>query len=156
MLAVLSTLFLWNSPETLDRGLEIYDTVKWSMTLLSTDPARRAKQLIRRYPIIGQSPASSPPAPPDPHFDVDGHIDLPILARGFYLNQLKEIDLERKVKGQVDIPRLRAGGVGGFFWSVYVACPIDTGVNEGRNFTTSSWRVRCVFYSLCSPSSSGS
>jgi membrane dipeptidase len=57
----------------------------------------------------------------------------------------------------VDIPRLRAGKVGGFFWcelivialllwsdvlrrSVYVSCADP--VLEGPDFLTSTWRVR--------------
>lgn len=74
----------------------------------------------------------------------DGHIDLPILARAFYRNQLDEIDLNGHMKGQVDIPRLRAGAVGGFFWSTYIMCPEDAGYpidNEG-NFTAPTHRVR--------------
>ena len=56
MLILLSSLFVWNSPETVERGLDVYDEVKWGLTRLSSDPARRAKQLIRRFPIIGKSP----------------------------------------------------------------------------------------------------
>lgn len=54
------------------------------------------------------------------------------------------MDLDQRMKGQVDVPRLREGRVGGFFWSVYVPCPEDAGYpkdNEG-NFTESTWRVR--------------
>jgi len=39
--------------------------------------------------------------------------------------------------GHVDIPRLREGKVGGFFWSVYVDCK-----PEGPYFTVPSYRVR--------------
>ena len=66
--------------------------------------------------------------------------------------------------GHVDIPRLRKGKVGGFFWcvkpttkiiilvylvylkyvfrSVYVSCPNP--VEAGRNFLGATWRVRYV------------
>ncbi|EIW81180.1 hypothetical protein CONPUDRAFT_104400 [Coniophora puteana RWD-64-598 SS2] len=40
----------------------------------------------------------------------------------------------------LDIPRLREGHVGGFFWSVYTACP-DTAA-EGDDFLGATWRVR--------------
>lgn len=43
----------------------------------------------------------------------DGHIDLPILVRYIYANQLDKFDLRKETKGQVDIPRLRKGRVGG-------------------------------------------
>lgn len=74
----------------------------------------------------------------------DGHIDLPILARAYFRNQVDEIDLNGAVRGQVDIPRLREGRVGGFFWSTYIMCPEDAGYpldNDG-NFTTPTHRVR--------------
>ncbi|KAI6129404.1 hypothetical protein EDD16DRAFT_1545311 [Pisolithus croceorrhizus] len=40
----------------------------------------------------------------------------------------------------VDIPRLREGRVGGFFWSVYVPCPSASA--EGKKFLNATWRVR--------------
>ncbi|GAA5848378.1 hypothetical protein JCM3766R1_002328 [Sporobolomyces carnicolor] len=100
-------------------------TVWASVRPLSTDPDKRAVELLERQPII------------------DGHIDLPILARYVYANQIDDFDLERTVKGQVDIPRLRKGHVGGFFWSVFVPCPEDEGYErDDKNFTTPSFRVR--------------
>lgn len=66
----------------------------------------------------------------------------------YYKNQLSQIPLGLRggehgvpggMRGQVDIPRLREGGVGGFFWSVYVGCPAPA---EEGNYTTASWRVR--------------
>ena len=47
--------------------------------------------------------------------------------------------------GHVDIPRLREGKVGGFFWSVYVGCP---GSEEGEDYLNATWRVRYV-YIIC-------
>ncbi|KAL8283204.1 hypothetical protein RQP46_005982 [Phenoliferia psychrophenolica] len=104
----------------------LLDGVAWAryqLTPLPSDPLLRAHALLQRHPLI------------------DGHIDLPILARAAFRNQ---IDLEKPTRGQIDIPRLRAGGVGGFFWSVYVPCPDDAGYprdNDG-NFTTPTWRTR--------------
>lgn len=92
----------------------------------------------------------------------DGHIDLPILAREMYSNQPDKIDLTlSNFTGHVDIPRLRAGGVGGFFWSVYVGvfylkdlrsyyliligqvgCPDDEAAGDA--YLNSTWRVRYV------------
>ena len=72
------------------------------------DPAvlARVRQILREVPLI------------------DGHNDLPwqYRKRG---NDLNAIDLSRdnrKLDPPVvtDIPRLRAGGVGAQFWSVYV------------------------------------
>ena len=42
--------------------------------------------------------------------------DLPILAREGFANNVSAIDLELEMPGHVDIPRLRKGKVGGFFW----------------------------------------
>ena len=43
--------------------------------------------------------------------------DLPIVARILYRNNVSAIDLEAHMPFQIDIPRLREGRVGGFFWS---------------------------------------
>src|SRR5262245_2751889 len=56
---------------------------------------------------------------------IDGHNDLPWAFREAVKNHLAQIDLRgdtRKLAKPMhtDIPRLRAGGVGGQFWSVYV------------------------------------
>lgn len=53
---------------------------------------------------------------------VDGHNDLPWAIRG---NEeapmdVEAYDLRNRAPGHTDIPRLRAGGVGAQFWSVYV------------------------------------
>lgn len=53
---------------------------------------------------------------------VDGHNDLPWAIRG---NEeapmdVAAYDLRHRTPGHTDIPRLRAGGVGAQFWSVYV------------------------------------
>lgn len=69
------------------------------------------------------------------------------------------IDLKAKMPGHVDIPRLRKGKVGGFFWcvslaystvdvcrglmmafhrSAYVSCPAF----ESKDFLGATWRVR--------------
>ncbi|KAJ6602203.1 renal dipeptidase family [Mycena sp. CBHHK59/15] len=71
---------------------------------------------------------------------IDGHIDLPILLRFAFANNVSAVDLSKEFVGHVDIPRLREGKVGGFFWSVYVGCAKPE--QEGEDFLTSTWRVR--------------
>ncbi|KAJ3847539.1 membrane dipeptidase-domain-containing protein [Lentinula lateritia] len=72
---------------------------------------------------------------------IDGHIDLPILIRyGGYANNVSAVDLNSEMPAHVDIPRLRKGKVGGFFWSVYVGCADPEA--EGADFLKSTWRVR--------------
>lgn len=43
-------------------------------------------------------------------------IDLPFLVRWKYANNVTAVDLASRMPGHVDIPRLRKGKVGGFFW----------------------------------------
>ncbi len=66
----------------------------------------RALQVLRRTPLI------------------DGHNDLPWALRQRHGNDPHAIDLTTNLDDSTalhtDIPRLRAGGVGGQFWSVYV------------------------------------
>ena len=50
---------------------------------------------------------------------IDGHNDLPMRLRGRRAYRVEGLD-EPRPELHTDIPRLRAGGVGGQFWSVYV------------------------------------
>mgnify|MGYP003381075812 CR=1 FL=1 len=54
---------------------------------------------------------------------IDGHNDLPIAVRGYRPAPMDIVayDLRQRTSGETDIPRLRAGLVGGQFWSVYIA-----------------------------------
>lgn len=66
----------------------------------------RAREILRTTPLI------------------DGHNDLPWALRQGYGNDPHAVDLSTNLDASTalhtDIPRLRAGGVGGQFWSVYV------------------------------------
>ncbi|ESK91003.1 microsomal dipeptidase [Moniliophthora roreri MCA 2997] len=86
------------------------------------DPMRAALSILERAPVI------------------DGHIDLPTVARYKYANNVTAIHLESEMPMHVDIPRLRKGRVGGFFWSTYVACANPE--QEGKDFVNATWRVR--------------
>ncbi|THH26679.1 hypothetical protein EUX98_g7513 [Antrodiella citrinella] len=90
-------------------------------------------------------PSNGPPSHTPTHEvedveDADGHIDLPILVRELYANNASAFDLRKEMPAHVDIPRLRKGQVGGFFWSAYVGCA-DPEL-EGDDFLNSTWRVR--------------
>ena len=65
-----------------------------------------ARQILRRTPLI------------------DGHNDLPWAIRQGFANDVHGVDLTSDLsmatRLHTDIPRLREGGVGGQFWSVYV------------------------------------
>jgi membrane dipeptidase len=59
---------------------------------------------------------------------VDGHNDLPWALRELNGYDLDAIDLATGVDQlQTDIPRLRTGGVGAQFWSVFVPCSLRGG-----------------------------
>jgi membrane dipeptidase len=57
---------------------------------------------------------------------LDGHNDLPWALRGLCgHHDLTKVDLATGVPGlHTDLPRLRAGGVAGQFWSVFVPCSL--------------------------------
>ena len=65
---------------------------------------RHARSLLARHPVI------------------DGHNDLPWTIRNDPTARGNEAayDLRRPSRGDTDLARLKAGGVGGQFWSVYI------------------------------------
>jgi membrane dipeptidase len=72
--------------------------------LAADDPLTHAKALLARHPVI------------------DGHNDLPWAIRENLAapRDVLAYDLRRPTAGATDLERLRQGGVGGQFWSVYV------------------------------------
>ena len=60
---------------------------------------------------------------------IDGHNDLPyvIRERGDPPRDVAAFDLRKDAAGDTDIARLRAGGVGGQFWSVYIPSSPEVG-----------------------------
>ena len=76
------------------------------------DPAlARARELLNKYPLI------------------DAHNDLPAVIResGKPPRDVAAYDLNRRTAGDTDIARLREGGVGGQFWSVWIPSLPDVG-----------------------------
>jgi membrane dipeptidase len=69
----------------------------------ASDPVQHARALLKAAPLI------------------DGHNDYPWQVREKAALDLAKLDIRRSQPAlHTDIPRLRAGGVGGQFWSVYV------------------------------------
>jgi membrane dipeptidase len=73
---------------------------------------------------------------------IDGHNDLPWAMRGYAGYDLEKLDIAEdqsalqasgKADLQTDIPRLREGGVGGQFWSVFVPTPADPSPESPSN-----------------------
>lgn len=71
----------------------------------------RAREILRTTPLI------------------DGHNDLPWALRQGYASDPYGVDLNTDLSASTrlhtDIPRLRSGGVGGQFWSVYVPASLS-------------------------------
>jgi membrane dipeptidase len=77
----------------------------------------------------------------------DGHVDLPILLRGFYHNHINNRDWAESFEngtlpGQVDLLRLRQGQSGGAFWSVYAPCPENGNDFSDANLAPSMLLIR--------------
>ncbi|KAG6334054.1 hypothetical protein ID866_5042 [Astraeus odoratus] len=106
-------------------GPEHYDS-GWPGTL-PKDPDLAAQKLLAMAPVIKR-------------FVTHIYSDLPVVARYGWRNNVSDIPLDGKMPMHVDIPRLREGKVGGFFWSVYVGCAERSA--EGKDFTHATWRVR--------------
>ena len=70
-----------------------------------------ARELLRAHPLV------------------DGHNDLPWAIRQHpdAPGDLAAYDLTQRTPGHTDLPRLRAGGVGGQFWSVFVPAELGGG-----------------------------
>ncbi len=95
--------------------LGIFAFLCQSCSARAQDPAlERARRLLSRHPVI------------------DGHNDLPwkIREKTGAPGDLVAYDLRQPKSGDTDLERLRAGGVGGQFWSVYV--PADLGGGAAR------------------------
>ena len=56
---------------------------------------------------------------------IDGHNDLPMVIRDEFGGNVEGHDISVPAWGDTDIPRLRAGGVGAQFWSIYVPSTLE-------------------------------
>jgi hypothetical protein len=59
--------------------------------------ARLARRVLHKYPLIDQ------------------HVDLPVIYRYVHHDDVSHVNYDALLEGQVDLPRLRSGGSGGFF-----------------------------------------
>jgi membrane dipeptidase len=93
----------------------------------------KARALLVCLALVSLSVAAAPPAPEDAAFAharrllresilIDGHNDLPweIRTSKAAPRDVEAYDLRKPTSGDTDLVRLRAGGVGGQFWSVYI------------------------------------
>ncbi|MFD7320897.1 dipeptidase [Streptomyces sp. NPDC059875] len=77
-------------------------------------PVSAADRLAEALELLGSAPV------------VDGHNDLPWALRKHAAYDLDRLDIAADQTGALhtDLARLRAGGVGAQFWSVYVSCEL--------------------------------
>ena len=73
---------------------------------------------------------------------IDGHIDLLILIRMLWGNQVYGSNFTEPFEnggmtGQFDLPRADEGGMGGAFWSAWVPCPANVTDFSDENYATS-------------------
>ncbi|SAM81321.1 related to Microsomal dipeptidase precursor [Ustilago bromivora] len=135
-LFIFVSLSSWSVPEAVYAVWQPNMDVRCDKTTLSNSRCQNsrmyAEQLLSKHPLI------------------DGHVDVPALARYFYYNKLDEIPFDQPAfangsyptKGHVDIPRLRAGKSGGFFWSAFVECPDSAAVGKDFEHAGSQPAVR--------------
>jgi membrane dipeptidase len=91
------------------KNLTIAACLLLAMTTLSSQSATDSAQLERARALHRQSPL------------IDGHNDYPWALREKAQRNLDKLDISKPQPSiMTDIPRLKAGGVGGQFWSVYV------------------------------------
>ncbi|CEL58131.1 dipeptidase 2 [Rhizoctonia solani AG-1 IB] len=117
--------------------------VTWLEQGLPSDPEKAALAILKSAPVIVSLWAISGSATADTDLfltvrDTKAAItDLPELVRVVYKNNITAFNLHERMPAHVDIPRIRKGRVGGFFWSVYVGCKDD-----GPDFLVPTNRVR--------------
>jgi membrane dipeptidase len=92
-------------------GLRLNDRMtELSPDHIAPDTFARVIELLRRHPLI------------------DGHNDLPWEARQQSGYDFDRLDLSQRLETtHTDLPRLRAGGVGAQFWSVWVPSTLPEG-----------------------------
>ena len=91
-------------------------------------------QLLARHPIL------------------DGHNDLAIAMRELVNYDLDAYPLDvAQTKTQTDLVRLRAGGVGGQFWSVFVPSHWRGSARRTRSRRRSSRSTSCCAWSRATP-----
>jgi membrane dipeptidase len=91
------------------KGLSILVVAPLGFAFLATQPSNDAALLDRARALLKQTPL------------IDGHNDYPWALREKAQRDFEKLDIARAQPSlMTDISRLRAGGVGGQFWSVYV------------------------------------
>ena len=128
-------------------ALRLWYTFQLNSPTLEGDSALLAKahNLLEKHPLIdahGKVHSSTLKSKVNQELK---SVDLPIQIRIKYAYQMDQVALDQTLEipfMHVDIPRLKKGKLGAAVWSVFVPCAEDIKLDEGPNFTTSTWRVR--------------
>ncbi len=91
----------------------------WLASAAAADPAlKREQALAHANALLASAPV------------IDGHNDLAISLRSAYGPDVAEaqLGLDARPTGQTDLPRLRAGHVGGQLWSVFIPGDAEGGL----------------------------
>lgn len=92
-------------------GLFLFGSATQAQSIPDSEALAKAHALLKSFPLI------------------DGHNDLPWVIRADDESPMdvEAYNLRKRTKGDTDIDRLRAGGVGAQFWSVYIPSALTTG-----------------------------
>ena len=81
---------------------------------------RSVETMERVYRVLGESPV------------IDGHNDFPMGIRSLLGNDVEQLNFDHDLTKEepwasywanhVDLPRMRAGQMGGQFWSAFISC----------------------------------
>ncbi|GMU86989.1 MAG: dipeptidase [Ignavibacteriales bacterium] len=97
-------------------GVLLLGSFTQAQSISDSEALTKARALLKNFPLI------------------DGHNDLPwvIRADDEAPMDVEAYDLRKKTKGDTDIDRLRSGGVGAQFWSVYIPSNLTTGFAKAQ------------------------
>lgn len=97
-------------------GLFLLGSITQAQAISDSEALAKARALLKSFPLI------------------DGHNDLPwvIRADDEFPMDVEAYNLRKRTKGDTDIDRLRAGGVGAQFWSVYIPSALTTGFAKAQ------------------------
>ena len=120
---------------------------RWTRQAALLTIEERVNKILGKTPLIG-IPSLLPDLKSRPDNVADGHNDLPILIRALAQNHIYSDNFTKGFETEglpmhVDLPRLKAGKVGGTFWSVYVGCPVNGSDLTDVNYAISPFALGC-------------
>jgi len=121
------------------RYVDTRNLFRWAWRNLLGEPTAEARILDRSEPVVVSQQALQLH---QQSLLFDGHNDLPWHFRQLGTPSFTRVDLaQSQAELHTDIPRLKQGGVGAQFWSVYV--PVEVGL-EGKALLTTLEQIELV------------